>query len=115
VTLEGPVSLTLRESGMAAAPPNSPGPQTLDAGLLPRAGLYIVRGAGADGDRAVAVNLSDLTETATLAPAEVRVGARPVAQFERSLVPRELWSWFVLAAAALLAIEWFVYGWQVRK
>lgn len=119
VTLEGPVSLTLREGVAGSAPP---GPETLDAGVLPKAGLYIVRGGGGGAatgtglsDRAVAVNVADVTESATLAPADVRVGTRPVAQFEQARVPRELWTWFVLAAAALLAIEWFVYGWQVRK
>jgi hypothetical protein len=70
---------------------------------------------GGAGDRAVAVNVADLTESATLAPTEVRVGTRAVAQFEQARVPRELWIWFVLAAAVLLTIEWFVYGWQVRK
>ena len=121
VTLEGPVSLTIREprpTGTAATIPNV-NAEVLDAGVLPRAGLYVVRGGGGSGggagDRAVAVNVADLTESATLAPTEVRVGTRAVAQFEQARVPKELWIWFVLAAAVLLTIEWFVYGWQVRK
>jgi hypothetical protein len=118
VTLDGPVSLIIREprsSGTAAASATA-STEELDAGVLPRAGLYVVRGgSGGAGDRAVAVNVADLTESATLAPTEVRVGTRAVAQFEQARVPRELWIWFVLAAGVLLTIEWFVYGWQVRK
>ncbi len=81
-------------------------------GLVERAGLYRVTPPGAQPY--VAVNLVNVTETECAANSVVRVGAAVVASDSSGDVPREIWLWFVLAAAALLAVEWGVYAAQTR-
>jgi hypothetical protein len=69
-----------------------------------------VAGAG-EAAVLVAVNLLDATETALASPSEVRIGALPVSSATAAgLAPREIWRWFVVAAAALLAVEWLLYA-----
>lgn len=106
VTLKGPIELVLREGEKA-------GGTTLSAGLLPRAGVYVVNGAAAL-DRAVIVNLADDVESALATPATLEVAGRPVEGVTGVGGASEVWWWFVLCAAGLLAIEWLVYGWSIR-
>jgi hypothetical protein len=106
VTLRGPLELVLREADKASG-------STLSAGLLPRAGVYVVNGAAAL-DRAVIVNLADDVESSLATPETLEVAGRPVEGVTGVAGTSEVWWWFVLAAAGLLAIEWLVYGWSIR-
>jgi hypothetical protein len=76
--------------------------------------LYVVRGAQAGSDRAVAVNLVNATESVLASPAEVMIDGKPVTTISTGRGQREVWHWFVLAALALLGIEWLVYAARVR-
>jgi Ca-activated chloride channel family protein len=86
----------------------------VSVGVLDRAGVYVVEGAGAAGERAVAVNLVDQTESAVRTARELVIGGRPVVSSSGGAGPREVWPWFILAAAALLAVEWFLHAFMTR-
>ncbi|HYE62298.1 MAG TPA: vWA domain-containing protein [Phycisphaerales bacterium] len=105
VTLRGPVELVLREA-------DKPSASTLSAGLLPRAGVYLVTGPALDN--ALVINLADDVESALASPPALEVAGRPVEGVTGVSGTREVWWWFVLAAAAMLAFEWFIYGWSIR-
>ncbi|MFO0831292.1 MAG: VWA domain-containing protein [Phycisphaerales bacterium] len=114
VVLEGPRRVVVREAGEAAGP----GPEVVvNAGVLPRAGVYVVRAgepAGPRAARAVAVNVCNEVESGLASPESVRVAGREVGSVQPTRVPREVWHWFALGALVLLAVEWVVYGLQVR-
>ncbi|MDX2146278.1 MAG: VWA domain-containing protein [Planctomycetota bacterium] len=102
-----------------------------------RAGIYVLRAAGTDDRlpegagssppgvnpspsaerssdlRVVAVNLCDATETSLAVNPSVVVGGARV-EPRRDERPREVWHWFVLVAAGLLVLEWFVYAARSR-
>jgi hypothetical protein len=105
VTLVGPTTLELVGNGTSEA---------IDVGLVQRAGVYVLRGGGRGADRALPVNLFDETESDLRTPGRLELGGKPIAGVEPPRVPREVWHWFVLAALALLVIEWLVYARQVR-
>ncbi len=88
------------------------GGATIDLGIIPRAGLYEVAARGAE--RLVAINLAAPGESALTVRREIDAGGEPAPSVESVSGPREIWSWFVLAAAALLALEWLVYGSRMR-
>lgn len=106
IVLDGPAHLEV--------PGSSVGMSSMEAslGVLERAGVYVAASPRV-ADRAVAVNLLDETESAI---ASVKALAIPGAGavVARGPAQRELWPWFVLAAAALLFVEWFVYAARMR-
>jgi len=83
-------------------------------GLLDRAGVYSLVGSGGETLRTVAVNLASPVESA-LRPGEAVAQETPAAGTagggEGQL---EIWRWFVLAAGALLLLEWLVYATRAR-
>jgi hypothetical protein len=117
ITLSGPVTRSF--DGAAAG---GSFPAGLDAGVLPRAGVYVPSGPVAT--RAVAVNLADAFESSladSLAGLESRNPRTPAARTggESSLRDgrwgrRELWPYFLMLAGILLTIEWFVYAARSR-
>lgn len=107
LTLRGPQTLTVR-------PPRAPGAAAASLGVLDLAGLYGVEGAGTGGDRAVAVNLGSQTESAIRTSREVTIAGRAVASTRGGGGSREVWPWFVIAAAVLLTAEWFVHGFMMK-
>lgn len=74
-----------------------------------RAGVYeVLRG---DERIRIAVNLLDRNESAVDPAGEIQFGRGAVTAQEGPLKQtRELWRWFVLAALAVLAAEWWVYS-----
>jgi len=79
-------------------------------GVLERAGVYLLEEATPADQRAVAVNLLDERESRLSASADPPAGIGGVqgGSRGRALGQRELWPWFVLAAVALLAVEWLL-------
>jgi hypothetical protein len=104
VELDGPRRLAV------LAP--DPAPPAVSAGILDRAGIYRLSGAAAAP--AVAVNLPDQTASLAATATELRVAGESVAAATASSEPREIWHWAVLAALALLAVEWLVNAWMMR-
>jgi hypothetical protein len=81
-------------------------------GVIPRVGVYTVEGGA---QRSLAVNLFSPHESALGSSDEIRIAGRTVGASDGARSrPREIWSWFVAAAAGLLLLEWFVYGLQSR-
>lgn len=107
LTLAGPESVSVRA-------PREAGARAATIGTMPRAGLYTVEGGGQGGDRAVAVNLVNQTESAVRTSRELTIAGRAVASSAGSAGPREIWPWFVLAAALLLGAEWFLHAFMMR-
>jgi hypothetical protein len=107
VTISGSVDIT--PPGLAEQAPG-----VISLGHVPRAGVYVVRGGAATGDRGVAINVANATESLLASPASVMIDGRPVASIQSGRGQREVWHWFVLAALGLLAVEWLVYAARVR-
>jgi hypothetical protein len=107
VSIAGPIDIT---------PPTltQQQPGTISLGHIPRAGIYIVKGAGPTSDRAVAINLVNPLESSLASPQQVQVDGKPIETITTGSGQREIWHWFVLAAFALLAVEWLVYAARVR-
>jgi hypothetical protein len=110
-SLVGPSTIALREDAAL-----TDDVAELSAGVLDRAGVYVVRGGGLPprADRAVCVNLTDATESAIAAPENVRVDGLPLEGVTSRPGPREVWHWLVLALLGLLTIEWIVFARQAR-
>lgn len=104
IELRGPVILT--------AVPRDDVDGSVPFGLVERAGLYTVAPAGRDA--VIALNVLDRTESGLGSVTELRVAERTVQATGGSGVPREIWAWFVAAAAGTLLIEWFVYAARMR-
>ncbi len=110
--------MIVREAGELPEPNSTAGIDTpLSVGVLPRTGVYVLKTGDPAPPRvpkAVAVNLFNEVESTLDSPSSVRVQGREVGSVQPTRVPTEVWPWFVLAALALLGVEWVVYGWQVR-
>lgn len=106
VRLVGPIE---RE---VSVPTGGDGSTPVNLGVLERVGVYRVEGT----DRVVCVNLLDEQESRLDSPEFIEVGGRAVGAARASEAPiaREVWHWFVIAAAVLLALEWTLYAWRMR-
>lgn len=89
----------------------------LQVGPIERVGVYTLK---TDDGRPVVpaaaiVNLASERESSLAR----RLGTLPQAATDAAdggqSGPTEIWHWFILAALALLTIEWFVYAWQMRS
>ncbi|HVZ93723.1 MAG TPA: BatA and WFA domain-containing protein [Phycisphaerales bacterium] len=108
VVAEGPATIrrTVQSGGAAS----------VTLGVLPRAGLYALSGAeNGNGGADLPVNVMDLWESAIATASSVDVaGSNVVSTGVGATAPREIRDWLLIAAAALLGIEWFVYAWKMR-
>lgn len=103
IRLEGPEAIEMDASAAVD------GKVTL--GPLARAGVYVA--SEGQGVGPVAASVLEATESSLMERGTLEVGSgEAVAIADES--PREIWPWCVLAAAGLLALEWVVYGWQMR-
>lgn len=94
-----------KEQPMLRADSNTP--TSTRIGVLDRVGIWHV------GDVAIPVNLLDARESSLEAPASLAIPGGTLAAAGSgagSGEPREVWHWFVLAAAGLLIVEWLVFG-----
>ncbi len=107
ITVTGPLSLEVPVPPGAANEPVAFGP-------LPRVGAYRLRGV-AGGERTLPISLLDPGESAIATADHVDVAGKTTESggVEES-APREVWRWFVLAAAALATLEWLLFAWRTR-
>ncbi|MFG0325656.1 MAG: VWA domain-containing protein [Phycisphaerales bacterium JB037] len=113
-----PGSDRLRVTAPDGSVPVDLGPERLaDRGRVPigrleAAGVYRVSGAR---EPAIALGLFSEIESAGAPRDAIEVGGRPVdARSGVATRPTEVWHWFILAAAILLALEWIVYAFRMR-
>ncbi|MFG0257956.1 MAG: VWA domain-containing protein [Phycisphaerales bacterium JB043] len=83
-------------------------------GPLRRRGVYTLRwrDAGEQREHRIPVNIFDAQESSVATRQTLELASRTVeAQDDSALTHRrELWPWFVLAAIALVLLEWYVYN-----
>lgn len=91
---------------------NAVGPGEVRTGAIPRSGVYLADGPVST--RALAVNVADELESSLVNPEDVPVGARTAVSGAAAREPREIWAWFIGAAALLLLVEWVVYALSAR-
>src|SRR5439155_19124693 len=82
-------------------------------GRVDVAGLYRIQTANGPAG-SVAVNLLDPTETDIAVRDSLRIAGQEVAGAPAAEGPLELWPYLVLAALALLSVEWLINAWQMR-
>lgn len=84
---------------------------------VPRlAGVYRCEGV-APGFETIVANLASPLESSLATRGSVVIAGREsIAGSDRAGDPpkREVWHWFILAAMALLTVEWFIYAWRSR-
>jgi hypothetical protein len=106
LVLEGPKRVEMTPPQSSAA--------RVDIGVLERAGVYRLAQAPTDSPIEIAVNVCD-ERTSRLDGAErLSIGGRTLEGGSREEARRELWTWFVIAGAGLLTIEWMLNAWQTR-
>ena len=81
---------------------------------LDRAGLYNVF-AGGEAQRPIAVNLISELESSVSRAESIAVSGEEIASTEGGEEPREVWHWFVIAAAIILMTEWFINSMLMRS
>ena len=75
-----------------------------------QAGLYRARFAGEELPVTYAVNVVSPDESDNAAREELTFGSKQVrAQSGSAITSRPVWRWFVLAALAIILLEWYVY------
>jgi hypothetical protein len=74
-------------------------------------GVYSVRWRG--GSRRFAVNLLDPDESNIQPRTSVTMGSETLVAGVAEKKPRELWKWLILAALAVVLVEWYVYNQRV--
>jgi len=114
VGLRGPVDVPGAGTRWFAVPAVEVGgegqPVVVPMGVPERVGVYEVVGARV-GESPVCVNLLDAGESGLETRQTLTVGARGVGSARgEGRTPREVWPWFVLAAAVLLSAEWLVFA-----
>ncbi len=102
ISFQGPVAVSAEATGAGEAA----------LGVLPRAGVYTTRSPRAQA-KGVAVNVLDDVESALRTRNDLRVGAT-AARVPALAGQRELWPWCVIAAGALLVLEWLLYAARMR-
>lgn len=81
-------------------------------GPIERAGVYLLDGAAAGDQRAIAVNVASELESRVSMQRELPSGfgglAGELSRSTQSGGEQELWPWFLLAGLAVLSVEWFL-------
>lgn len=102
ISLQGPRSASI------ARPPQA---GIVSLGVLDRVGVYRAEDVE---PQVIAVNLFNARESRLEPRPSLVIGGAEAPDIEQVQGLREIWAWFVAAAAALLIIEWFVYAQRVR-
>ena len=89
--------------------------EPVTVGVLPRAGVYVLEDpSGGARRRVVCVNLVDAHESAVAVADQVVVNGQVLEGGRGGPGRYELWRWCVLAAGALMIVEWVVFGLRAR-
>lgn len=93
--------------------------QRVTLGIIERAGLYRLTSVPAR-DSVLAVNLASEHETLLRTGTELRLAhemppSSPLSNAQQTPSGREVWHWFVIAAIAILTIEWVLYAWLMKS
>jgi len=108
VSFTGPLELK-------ADVPEGAAPDTrVSLGLIERAGVYAAAASGSREAIFVAVNLADAFESSLRSRSSIPIAGKEIAGTAGSLGAREIWPWLIMAAAALMAIEWFLHAAKAR-
>ncbi len=108
LTLQGPQELTIDVNS-----PDAPTHRTV--GPLERAGVYTIHSdIGEPSPRVAAVNLTDDVESALGTRDAVEISGQTVSAAASGNAPAEIWPWFIIAAAALLVVEWIAFAIKSR-
>ena len=103
--LEGPVPLS------ADIPPaQSDGTRRVSLGIPERAGVY----RDEQGNAVLAVNMMLSGESAVATSDTISIAGRVLSSGRSMQGHREIWHWFVIAAAVLLTAEWFLFAGRMR-
>ena len=86
-------------------------PGLVSLGVIDHAGVYR---ANEIDPPAVAVNMFSSVESALGVRDSLIVSGVDAPTLDAAVGRREIWHWFIMAAAALLVLEWFVYAARVR-
>lgn len=105
IKLAGPVELSAR-----VLQSNNEQTGQVSIGIPERAGVY----TDTSGNPVLAVNLVFSDETSLRTADTVRIGGRRVLAGGPTDGHREVWHWFVIAAACILTIEWLVFAERMR-
>lgn len=108
VTLTGPLKLT------ADIPPNSAADAHISLGVVERAGIYLSDAAPSQPQAAIAVNMADPFESSLRTRDRLPIAGQDVASSADAVGTREIWPWLVIAAAVLMAAEWFLHAAKAR-
>ncbi len=108
----GPGTGPVRFDGPIEINADAPADAEASLGIIARAGVYTSRSPRAK-DTVIAVNLLDEVESALATSDQLRVGAT-AALTPAEAGQRELWPLCVMAAGALLILEWLLYAWRMR-
>jgi hypothetical protein len=118
--IASPGAKRVHVSGAETFDVDVPGSDTAGAAVslgVPRlAGVYKCEGT-APGFETIVANVTNPRETALSTRSAIAVGGRESlagTQHAGDAPKREVWHWFVLAAMALLTIEWFIHAWRSR-
>lgn len=120
VTTSGEVRLIAPTGERLPVRPSAVQPRTESAvgriplGVLPRAGMYRVEGAGGGGDTVVAVNLLDEHESLLAVAEAMEIGGETIRAATAERQPVEIWPWFIIAGLIVLGIEWFLSAFLMR-
>lgn len=106
IVLRGPIEVAVR----VPEGEGTGGRRRVSVGVIERAGVY----EGESAASPIAVNLIDETESAIRTREVLTVSGEESRGAEGGRGPREIWAWFVLAALALLGVEWFLHAWLMR-
>jgi hypothetical protein len=105
IDLDGPIRLT------CDVPQGAPPGSRVSLGLIERAGVYAAPGAPLT---AVAINLADGFESSLRGRESIPIAGREITGDVSAVGSRELWRWLLMAAAALMAVEWFLHAARAR-
>lgn len=102
LVLEGPQTLRARVPAAQAGEDSV----RVNLGVPERAGVY----RDAQGEPVLAANLASPAESALASRDALTIAGKPVASGSLGEGLREIWHWFVLAAAAVLTLEWILFA-----
>ncbi|MCC5785382.1 MAG: VWA domain-containing protein [Phycisphaerales bacterium] len=86
--------------------------EMVSLGIFERVGVFALEGAA---EPALAINLMNERESLAAPSDEITVsGVEVSSEGGPGIQPREIWRWFVIAAAIILMIEWYLYARRMR-